>query len=153
MNLYRFIFGVSPNPIDGNLAGHSLIYGATSAGKTAFGSTLIEQSTAAASNDRPEPDARTTHPSRLLVGLLVAAADLAHAGGMSNANSGLTTFNTALFTCIGTLAITYLGYEGVKCWTDHGNWIRDFGGACIKVAVVGAVAGVLGPYLWNFFTS
>jgi hypothetical protein len=89
----------------------------------------------------------------LLAAGLMLAADLAHAGGLSSAQSSLTSFNTVFFSLLGTAAVTYLGYEGVKCWMDHGNWIRDFGGACVKVAVVGSVAGVLGPYLWNFFTS
>jgi hypothetical protein len=42
-------------------------------------------------------------------------------------------------------------WKGAECWADRSHWSEfvTLGG---KVAVVGAVVGVLAPYLWNLFT-
>ncbi|WP_233890067.1 hypothetical protein [Paraburkholderia flagellata] len=82
----------------------------------------------------------------------VACMQQAHASGLDSGTTAATTFKTFLYTFIGVVALCYLLYKGAMAFTDREHW-SDFAGACLKVAVVGSVVGVLGPYLWDLFTS
>jgi drug/metabolite transporter (DMT)-like permease len=89
-------------------------------------------------------------------GLLVASAFIvvssdALASGLDSGTTAATTFKTFLYTFIGIVALCYLLYKGTMSFTDREHW-SDFAAACLKVAVVGSVVGVLGPYLWDLFT-
>jgi drug/metabolite transporter (DMT)-like permease len=82
----------------------------------------------------------------------VCVSSVAFASGLDSGTSAATTFKTFLYTFIGIVALCYLLYKGAMAFTDREHW-SDFAGACLKVAVVGSVVGVLGPYLWALFTS
>lgn len=72
-------------------------------------------------------------------------------GGLDSATQGVTTFRVWLYTFLGVCASCVLLWKGAECWADRAHWSEfiTLGG---KVAVVGAVVGVLAPYLWNLFT-
>jgi hypothetical protein len=72
-------------------------------------------------------------------------------GGLDSATQGVNTFRIWLYTFLGVCASCVLLWKGAECWADRAHWSEfvTLGG---KVAVVGAVVGVLAPYLWNLFT-
>lgn len=82
----------------------------------------------------------------------IVAPQLAFAGGgLDSATQGATTFKIWLYSFLGVVASCVLLWKGAECWADRAHWSEfvTLGG---KVAVVGAVVGVLAPYLWNMFT-
>lgn len=83
--------------------------------------------------------------------VLMLSGPFSHAGGLVAATTAATAFSVWSVGIVAVLATIYLLYEGVKCWTGRGDWVNDFGVACIKVAITGSVAGVLVPYLWGLF--
>ena len=83
---------------------------------------------------------------------MIIGPQLAFAGGgLDSATQGVTTFKIWLYTFLGVCASCVLMWKGAECWADRAHWSEfvTLGG---KVAVVGAVVGVLAPYLWNMFT-
>ena len=83
---------------------------------------------------------------------MIIVPQLAFAGGgLDSATQGVTTFKVWLYTFLGVCASCVLLWKGAECWADRAHWSEfvTLGG---KVAVVGAVVGVLAPYLWNMFT-
>ncbi|MEM5372247.1 hypothetical protein V4C53_40365 [Paraburkholderia azotifigens] len=87
-----------------------------------------------------------------LLGAALLAPELAMAGGgLDSATEGANTFKIWLYSFLGVCASCVLLWKGAECWADHSHWSEfvTLGG---KVAVVGAVVGVLAPYLWNLFT-
>lgn len=91
--------------------------------------------------------------SMLIGGLLAAAnAALAAGGGLNKATQEANNFQVWEYGFIAVVAVCYLGYEGVRCFTNKGSWLEEFGAACVKVVVVGGT-GVLAVYLFNIFAS
>ncbi len=91
--------------------------------------------------------------SVLIGGLLATAnAALAAGGGLSKATQEANNFQVWEYGFIAVVATCYLGYEGVRCFTNKGSWLEDFGAACVKVAVVGG-AGTVAVYLFNIWSS
>ncbi|MEM5389812.1 hypothetical protein VSR68_40730 [Paraburkholderia phymatum] len=87
-----------------------------------------------------------------LLGAALFAPGLALAGGgLDSATEGANTFKIWLYSFLGVCASCVLLWKGAECWADRSHWSEfvTLGG---KVAVVGAVVGVLAPYLWNLFT-
>lgn len=87
-----------------------------------------------------------------LLGAALIAPELALAGGgLDSATEGANTFKIWLYSFLGVCASCVLLWKGAECWADRSHWSEfvTLGG---KVAVVGAVVGVLAPYLWNLFT-
>jgi hypothetical protein len=87
-----------------------------------------------------------------LLGAALLAPELAMAGGgLDSATEGANTFKVWLYSFLGVCASCVLLWKGAECWADRSHWSEfvTLGG---KVAVVGAVVGVLAPYLWNLFT-
>ncbi|MPW21740.1 conserved membrane hypothetical protein [Paraburkholderia piptadeniae] len=87
-----------------------------------------------------------------LLGAALLAPELALAGGgLDSATEGANTFKIWLYSFLGVCASCVLLWKGAECWADRSHWSEfvTLGG---KVAVVGAVVGVLAPYLWNLFT-
>jgi hypothetical protein len=76
----------------------------------------------------------------------------AHAGGLSAGTSAITNFEIWFFSICGILAICYLLWVGVQCWSNKADWVHDFGGAIAKVAAVGSVP-VLAAWAWAVFGS
>jgi threonine/homoserine/homoserine lactone efflux protein len=76
----------------------------------------------------------------------------AHAGGLTAGTSAITNFETWFFSICGILAICYLLWVGVQCWSNKADWVHDFGGAIAKVAAVGSVP-VLAAWAWAVFGS
>ncbi|TCG09601.1 hypothetical protein BZM27_04590 [Paraburkholderia steynii] len=88
----------------------------------------------------------------VLLGVALLAPALAMAGGgLDSATEGANTFKIWLYSFLGVCASCVLLWKGAECWADRSHWSEfvTLGG---KVAVVGAVVGVLAPYLWNLFT-
>jgi hypothetical protein len=83
---------------------------------------------------------------------LSLAVPAAHAQGLSQGTSAVSNFELWAYGVAGTLAILYLLWVGIQCWSNKADWVHDFGGACAKVAGVGAVS-VLAPWLWTLFTG
>jgi threonine/homoserine/homoserine lactone efflux protein len=81
---------------------------------------------------------------------LVSAS--AYAGGLTAGTSAITNFEVWFFTICGILAICYLLWVGVQCWSNKADWVHDFGGAIAKVAAVGSVP-VLAAWAWTVFGS
>lgn len=89
----------------------------------------------------------------LLVGFSVLTSSTrAHAGGLTAGTSAITNFEVWFFTICGILAICYLLWVGVQCWSNKADWVHDFGGAIAKVAAVGSVP-VLAAWAWTVFGS
>jgi hypothetical protein len=87
----------------------------------------------------------------VLVALIILLPKFAFAaGGLDSATDGVNTFKIWLYTFLGVCASCVLMWKGAECWADRSHWSEfvTLGG---KVAVVGAVVGVLAPYLWNLF--
>ncbi|SIT38755.1 conserved membrane hypothetical protein [Paraburkholderia ribeironis] len=87
-----------------------------------------------------------------VLGAALIAPGLALAGGgLDSATEGANTFKIWLYSFLGVCASCVLLWKGAECWADRSHWSEfvTLGG---KVAVVGAVVGVLAPYLWNLFT-
>jgi len=76
----------------------------------------------------------------------------AHAGGLTAGTSAITNFEVWFFTICGILAICYLLWVGIQCWSNKADWVHDFGGAIAKVAAVGSVP-VLAAWAWTVFGS
>ncbi|CAD6562878.1 hypothetical protein ACFQ3P_39950 [Paraburkholderia sabiae] len=89
--------------------------------------------------------------STLLGAVLLAPALAMAGGGLDSATEGANTFKIWLYSFLGVCASCVLLWKGAECWADRSHWSEfvTLGG---KVAVVGAVVGVLAPYLWNLFT-
>ncbi|ACC76472.1 MULTISPECIES: hypothetical protein [Paraburkholderia] len=89
--------------------------------------------------------------STLLGSVLLAPALALAGGGLDSATEGANTFKIWLYSFLGVCASCVLLWKGAECWADRSHWSEfvTLGG---KVAVVGAVVGVLAPYLWNLFT-
>jgi hypothetical protein len=87
----------------------------------------------------------------LLLGLSIGPQLVYAGGGLDSATQGVNTFRIWLYTFLGVCASCVLLWKGAECWADRAHWSEfiTLGG---KVAVVGAVVGVLAPYLWNLFT-
>ena len=88
----------------------------------------------------------------VLLGAALLAPGLAMAGGgLDSATEGVNTFKIWLYSFLGVCASCVLLWKGAECWADRSHWSEfvTLGG---KDAVVGAVVGVLAPYLWNLFT-
>ena len=87
----------------------------------------------------------------LLLGAIVGPKRVLAGGGLDSATQGANTFRIWLYTFLGVCASCVLLWKGAECWADRAHWSEfiTLGG---KVAVVGAVVGVLAPYLWNLFT-
>jgi hypothetical protein len=83
-------------------------------------------------------------------GSLISAS--AYAGGLSSGTSAVTNFETWFFSICGILAICYLLWVGLQCWSNKADWVHDFGGAIAKVAAVGSVP-VLAAWAWAVFGS
>lgn len=81
--------------------------------------------------------------------LLVSHAALA-GGGLQAGTQAAQTFQTWLYSFVGILAICYLLWVGVQCFSNKADWVHDFGGGVAKVAAVGA-AVVLATWAWNVF--
>jgi type IV secretory pathway VirB2 component (pilin) len=92
----------------------------------------------------------TSTTAAFLICLL--ASTTAHASGLQSGTTAVTTFQTWLYSIVGSLAVCYLLWVGVQCWSNKADWIHDFGGGIAKVGVVGAVI-VLAPWAWSIFTS
>lgn len=89
----------------------------------------------------------------LIVGVsLSLAVPGAYAQGLSQGTSAVSSFELWAYGVAGTLAILYLLWVGIQCWTNKADWVHDFGGAVAKVAAVGAVS-VLAPWAWTLFTG
>ncbi|OXC71726.1 hypothetical protein [Caballeronia sordidicola] len=89
----------------------------------------------------------------LVIGLAVALVSAsAYAGGLTAGTSAITNFETWFFSICGILAICYLLWVGVQCWSNKADWVHDFGGAIAKVAAVGSVP-VLAAWAWAVFGS
>jgi hypothetical protein len=89
----------------------------------------------------------------LLLGFTVSMLSTsAYAGGLSSGTSAVTNFETWFFSICGILAICYLLWVGVQCWSNKADWVHDFGGAIAKVAAVGSVP-VLAAWAWAVFGS
>jgi hypothetical protein len=89
----------------------------------------------------------------LLIGFAVSMVSAsAYAGGLSAGTSAITNFELWFFSICGILAICYLLWVGVQCWSNKADWIHDFGGAIAKVAAVGSVP-VLAAWAWAVFGS
>jgi threonine/homoserine/homoserine lactone efflux protein len=89
----------------------------------------------------------------LLLGFTVLMLSAgAHAGGLTAGTSAITNFETWFFSICGILAICYLLWVGVQCWSNKADWVHDFGGAIAKVAAVGSVP-VLAAWAWAVFGS
>ena len=89
----------------------------------------------------------------LLIGSAVSIVSVsAYAGGLTAGTSAITNFETWFFSICGILAICYLLWVGVQCWSNKADWVHDFGGAIAKVAAVGSVS-VLAPWAWTLMTS
>ncbi|WP_193727753.1 hypothetical protein [Paraburkholderia franconis] len=86
-----------------------------------------------------------------LLGAIIAPQLAFAGGGLESATQGANTFRIWLYTFLGVCASCVLLWKGAECWADRAHWSEfiTLGG---KVAVVGAVVGVLAPYLWNLFT-
>jgi fatty acid desaturase len=82
----------------------------------------------------------------------VFASASAHAGGLSDGTSAVTSFEVWFYALAGIAAICYLVWTGVQCWSNKADWISDFGGAVAKVAAVGSVT-VLAPWAWSVFAG
>ncbi|TDG02518.1 hypothetical protein E1N52_39325 [Paraburkholderia guartelaensis] len=89
--------------------------------------------------------------STLLGAALIAPGLALAGGGLDSATEGANTFKIWLYSFLGVCASCVLLWKGAECWADRSHWSEfvTLGG---KVAVVGAVVGVLAPYLWNLFT-
>ncbi|MEX3985947.1 hypothetical protein AB4Y45_44565 [Paraburkholderia sp. EG287A] len=89
--------------------------------------------------------------SALLGAALIAPRLALAGGGLDSATEGANTFKIWLYSFLGVCASCVLLWKGAECWADRSHWSEfvTLGG---KVAVVGAVVGVLAPYLWNLFT-
>jgi hypothetical protein len=89
--------------------------------------------------------------STLLAAALLAPQLALAGGGLDSATEGANTFKIWLYSFLGVCASCVLLWKGAECWADRSHWSEfvTLGG---KVAVVGAVVGVLAPYLWNLFT-
>ena len=87
----------------------------------------------------------------LLLGASISPQVVYAGGGLDSATQGANTFRIWLYTFLGVCASCVLLWKGAECWADRAHWSEfiTLGG---KVAVVGAVVGVLAPYLWNLFT-
>ncbi|WP_039902912.1 hypothetical protein [Paraburkholderia hospita] len=87
----------------------------------------------------------------LLLGTIVCPQRVFAGGGLDSATQGVNTFRIWLYTFLGVCASCVLLWKGAECWADRAHWSEfiTLGG---KVAVVGAVVGVLAPYLWNLFS-
>lgn len=87
----------------------------------------------------------------LMLGMSVGSELAFAGGGLDSATEGANTFKTWLYTFLGVCASCVLMWKGAECWADRAHWSEfiTLGG---KVAAVGAVVGVLAPYLWNMFT-
>jgi hypothetical protein len=89
----------------------------------------------------------------LLIGFAVSMVSVsANAGGLSAGTSAITNFEIWFFSICGILAICYLLWVGVQCWSNKADWVHDFGGAIAKVAAVGSVP-VLAAWAWTVFGS
>lgn len=89
----------------------------------------------------------------LVIGLAVSMLSAsAYAGGLSAGTSAITNFEIWFFSICGILAICYLLWVGVQCWSNKADWVHDFGGAIAKVAAVGSVP-VLAAWAWTVFGS
>ena len=89
----------------------------------------------------------------LLIGFAVSlVSGSAYAGGLTAGTSAITNFETWVFSICGILAICYLLWVGVQCWSNKADWVHDFGGAIAKVAAVGSVP-VLAAWAWAVFGS
>jgi threonine/homoserine/homoserine lactone efflux protein len=89
----------------------------------------------------------------LLIGIAVSIVSVsAYAGGLTAGTSAITNFETWFFSICGILAICYLLWVGVQCWSNKADWVHDFGGAIAKVAAVGSVP-VLAAWAWAVFGS
>ena len=89
----------------------------------------------------------------LLIGFAVSlVSGSAYAGGLTAGTSAITNFETWFFSICGILAICYLLWVGVQCWSNKADWVHDFGGAIAKVAAVGSVP-VLAAWAWAVFGS
>jgi hypothetical protein len=94
-----------------------------------------------------------TSISALLAGSAVLMLSTsAQAGGLSSGTSAVTNFETWFFSICGVLAICYLLWVGLQCWSNKADWVHDFGGAIAKVAAVGSVP-VLAAWAWAVFGS
>ncbi|MBK3786063.1 hypothetical protein G3A43_38240 [Paraburkholderia aspalathi] len=76
----------------------------------------------------------------------------ANASGLDSATTAITSFQTWFYAAAGILAVCYLLWVGLQCWSNKADWVHDFGGAIAKVAAVGGVI-VLAPWAWTLFTS
>src|ERR1700712_4126374 len=89
----------------------------------------------------------------LLIGFDVSIVSVsAYAGGLTAGTSAITNFETWFFSICGILAICYLLWVGVQCWSNKADWVHDFGGAIAKVAAVGSVP-VFAAWAWAVFGS
>jgi hypothetical protein len=86
----------------------------------------------------------------LAAGSLVCAN--ANAGGLQVGTTAITNFEVWFYAIAGILAICYLTWVGLQCWSNKADWVHDFGGAIAKVAAVGSVT-VLAPWAWSLFAS
>ncbi|WP_323123178.1 TrbC/VirB2 family protein [Burkholderia alba] len=90
------------------------------------------------------------------VALMAALATLlaSHAavagGGLQAGTSAVSNFQVWLYGFIGVLAICYLLWVGVQCFSNKADWVHDFGGGVAKVAAVGG-AVVLATWAWGLF--
>ncbi|MBY5246583.1 conjugal transfer protein [Klebsiella quasipneumoniae] len=76
---------------------------------------------------------------------------LAQAAGLSAGTSALSTFETWMYTILGTGALCYLIYRVIQAMLDHIGWMRviiSLG----EVALAGAIV-VVGEYMWSIWGS
>lgn len=83
---------------------------------------------------------------------LMLVSSVAMAGGLESGTQAANNFKIWFYSFVGIVAVIYLLYVGVQCFGSRGDWVHDFGGACIKVAAVGSVI-VLAPWLWSLGAS
>ena len=96
-----------------------------------------------------KPSARL---SVLLGSTLAVTSVAANAGGLDSGTTAVTSFEVWFYALGGILAICYLLWVGLQCWSNKADWVHDFGGAIAKVAAVGSVS-VLAPWAWTLMTS
>ncbi|KVL25459.1 hypothetical protein WS97_00640 [Burkholderia territorii] len=82
------------------------------------------------------------------VSAIAGTAALAHAGGgLAAGTSAVQTGVLWLYGLAGAGAGGYLVWVGIQCWSHNADWVKDFLGALVKIAAVGAALVAAG---WAF---
>jgi hypothetical protein len=72
-------------------------------------------------------------------------------GGLTAAQTAVTSVQTGLYSIVGVLAVIYLLYLGVMAFTEKKTW-GDFGWGVVYVSCVGGSIA-LGTWAWGLFAS